>query len=463
MMKNASIFIQSHARRLLVQKQHEIQSHAAVVIQSHFRAYRTRRKYLDTLKASRIIQQHWRRFHARREAQEKIQAIITIQRSYRKFRSVKVQKIRAMLEEQTENLSNAMKNYAKQFLDDYRGDRARRLALLEEQKKTSAAKIIQAAWKRFYIWRGISTYLLETYEKARKTVEMERLYGSAAVVIQRYYRRHVVSRNHPMSEGLADIRQRLTEATERAQILREEGAEDPTSLWNITQRALREFEGGNVLPSKATLQDLSICLGSSSTCCKVFIEKSGIDYTVKGMVQVSRDKYRHDSIIQACECIVNLSACGRFVDQVGQILVESGHMEALAMLIFQLRDDCEPFYSLVNLVDVLGNSRLFSEMVSSSKALSDKFIGVHRNLGIKHGQVASYLKKLEGKKGSDISAANATRMVFKMQNQISALEKLMHKLGICLVHEGSAPYKTQGKNTIVRQVLKEISTNIENR
>lgn len=461
-MTNAAVVVQSHARRLLVLNFMKTQQHAAVVLQSQFRAHRARRDFLDILNATKMIQMHWRRFQAQEEATRTRDAAITIQNHFRKFRDMRVKKIHFMLNHQTKNLSCAMKEFSSHVLAEIRADRIRKAAALQEKKQDSAARTIQKVWRNSRLLRSVSTYLLELYEKSKQKIYIESMYGSAAVVIQAHWRKFLVSKNHPFSENLTEIRRRLAEASERTRMLHEEGIDDPTSLWNMTQRALCELEQRSQLPSKAILQDLGVCLGSSCNCCQVFINRSGVDYLVKALLEVSRDKSRNDSFTQACECLESLSRCGRFVDQVGQILVESGHMEALSMLLFQSRDDHEPFYSILSLFDVLANSRSFVEKVSTSKAIYSKLVGIHRSLWVKHGQVASYLRKLEGRKGSDISAANATRTVFKMQNQISSIVKLLNKFGIRLDDEdqnlqGPIPYKAQGKNTIVRQVLREIS------
>jgi hypothetical protein len=73
---------------------------------------------------------------------------------------------------------------------------------------------------------------------------------------------------------------------------------------------------------------------------------------------------------------------------------------------------------------------------------------------------------LEGKKGSDVSAANATRTLFKIRMQIKHVTELLDKIGISAAvippssSLSSGPIlatKVTGKNTIVRKVLSEIS------
>jgi len=86
---------------------------------------------------------------------------------------------------------------------------------------------------------------------------------------------------------------------------------------------------------------------------------------------------------------------------------------------------------------------------------------------MKESQVASYLRNLEGKKGSDVSAANATRTLFKIRMQIKHVAELLGKIGISAAvippsssSLSSGPIlatKVTGKNTIVRKVLSEIS------
>jgi hypothetical protein len=119
------------------------------------------------------------------------------------------------------------------------------------------------------------------------------------------------------------------------------------------------------------------------------------------------------------------------------------------------------------MLSVLCNSPTLCSAVLSSSEISDKFKGVHRTLTIKESQVASYLRNLEGKKGSDVSAANATRTLFKIRMQIKHVAELLGKIGISAAvippsssSLSSGPIlatKVTGKNTIVRKVLSEIS------
>ena len=136
------------------------------------------------------------------------------------------------------------------------------------------------------------------------------------------------------------------------------------------------------------------------------------------------------------------------------------------MMIFSLQD---PFYALLSMLNALCKSSTLRSAVLSSSEISDKFKGMHRTLSMKESQVASYLRNLEGKKGSDVSAANATRTLFKIRTQIKHVSELLDTIGIptagipppssssSLSSRPTLATTVTGKNTIVRKVLAEIS------
>jgi hypothetical protein len=117
------------------------------------------------------------------------------------------------------------------------------------------------------------------------------------------------------------------------------------------------------------------------------------------------------------------------------------------------------FHSLVEMLRILTSSENFCSYVGSTAVIVEKLQGVHRAISMKHSQVSAYLTRLEGQKGSDVSAANATKTLFKLKRQITVLDELLVALRIQKVQATNpsvGQHTVEGKNTIVRQALAEI-------
>lgn len=111
------------------------------------------------------------------------------------------------------------------------------------------------------------------------------------------------------------------------------------------------------------------------------------------------------------------------------------------------------------MLQTLTSSEDFCSYVGSTAVIVEKLQGVYRAISMKHSQVSAYLTRLEGQKGSDVSAANATKTLFKLKRQIAVLDELHVALRIQKVqptNPAMGQHTVQGKNTIVRQALAEI-------
>lgn len=92
--------------------------------------------------------------------------------------------------------------------------------------------------------------------------------------------------------------------------------------------------------------------------------------------------------------------------------------------------------------------------------------GVLRMLSHKHKSAATYLSKLEGQKGSDVSARQATKALVAVSSQLTALRMVLKATGVGeegVVGPLQSDNMPRGKNTIVRSVLAELKTNVRAR
>lgn len=348
-----------------------------------------------------------------RAEQKKLEAVRTIQHAWRTHYS---------------------NQKATQYLMEvFKTARARVLLLEVVAREEGAARVIQAAWRDRSVLQRVSSYLMDVYQTAQEVCRLNETYGSAVITIQTHVRAYLVRTQHRRAAACAAIRDRLMAATDRADVLRREGINDPTTLGNMTRVALDALQRGNDLPSVMILQDLARCLASSCACCEQFINDSGIQHLTRSLIQTSMDRMREDSTEQALACIEALAACGRFSDRAGGILLRIDHGEQLKRLfdlLFELKGIHELFHALVGALSALGKGSSFCQAISSSDDLSNSLRGVYRVISVKQLQVTSYLENLHGNRGSSVSFSNATRALYRIEQQTAALARLMAVFGL---------------------------------
>lgn len=475
--RTAAVVMQKHVRHMLVATELRARGSACLNIQTAWRMASRRSKFLAMRASAITIQSTWRMAVDRASAARRLEAAVTIQRQWRAVRQRELDEVAESLQMATADLVDALTEYANRARADLLVDKAesRRLDaartiqaawreyllvqngskyLLEVYGRASttvemlasaaredcAARTVQAAWRRHAVLRRISEYWMRVYEKSKETARLNEKYGGAVVKIQAHVRGYLVRTQHAKSPAMAAIRDQLCAATERANALLREGIEDPTTLGNMTRLALEGLCRGSQLPSVRVLRDLARCLGSSTGCCKHFINESGVHHLINALLAFSRDKMREDSVEQALVCIETLAACGRFSDRVGSVLLEMDgeHVKHLFQLLYRLKDTQDLFHALLGALQAVGKSEGFCRAVASSD-LSGALCNVHRAISVKQSQVAMYLENLQGSRGSDVSISNATRALYKLERQASGLGSLIRSLGI---ESGATPGET---------------------
>ena len=465
----AAVVVQKHARRMLIASDVRVRESACLKIQTAWRMASRRAEFLSMRASAITIQSMWRMAIDRAQATRRLEAAMTIQRQWRASSQRELEKVAGSLHMATLGLVDALMEYANMTRADLRVDKAEKQRLdaartiqalwrdhmmvrngskylLEVYERVStavqlralaakedgAARIIQAAWRRRVVLQRTTEYLMRVLEKSKETTRLNEKYGAAVVTIQAQVRGYLVRAHHANAPALASIRDQLHAATERANALRREGIEDPTTLGNMTVLALKGLRRGGDLPSMQVLRDLARCLGGSAACCERFIDESGVHYLTSSLLKVSRDRMREDSLEQALVCMETLAACGRFSDRVGGVLLEKDgeHVKQLFQLLYQLKDAHELFHALLRALRSVGKGEGFCRAVASSDDLSGTLCGVHRAISVKQSQVSMYLENLNGRRGSEVSISNATRALYKLERQTCGLGGLMDRLGV---------------------------------
>jgi hypothetical protein len=468
--RQAAIVLQKYTRRLLVNLDMKDRKTASIVIQRTWRTKQCRDAFLAKSCAAVTIQSMWRMVMDQETAARRLHSVLKIQRCWRETHRKRLVEISDGLQRATLDLTaalaefstmtrarirlesgvareenaacsiqNAWRNYrltrkmSSYLMDVYA--RARAAVRVKEQaaQEAEAARLIQNAWRSYSLVRKVSSFLMKSYTNAKETARLNQMYGPAVLIIQSQYRGHVVRSHHTYSTALAAIRQRLRSATRRADILRSTGTSDPSTLGNMTRIALEGFQCGSNLPSPSILQGLKRCLGGSCACCNQFMDGNGVEYLLNSVLSVSTDRMMEDSIELALGCMEALVACGRFTDRAGIIMLglsDGNILKRLLSLLYELKENSELFDAIVRVLSALGKGHQFRQTVSSSLELSGPLINAQRAISLKQSQVYMYLTALEGGKGSELSIANAKRTLFRMEQQTSALGRLLALLGV---------------------------------
>ena len=115
------------------------------------------------------------------------------------------------------------------------------------------------------------------------------------------------------------------------------------------------------------------------------------------------------------------------------------------------------FGAVVDLFLALSRSTFLRERLRSETSIVTKLDGIIRILSKKLNSTASYLHKLEGQKGSDVSARQATKTLVSLKQQIASLQRVYDEYGMTSdMISNAKETNIEGKNTIVRRVLTDI-------
>ena len=503
--RDAAVVIQKHVRRLLVEQELRTRENACLRIQTVWRMSHHRHKFLEMRSSAVTIQSTWRMVMDRTMATARLEAALIIQKQWRAVRQRQLDNVTGSLQLATLELVDALMDFANATRADLRVDKMEkrrleaakaiqaawrehvmvrkfsrylldlhdRASVAVQQRATKAkeewaARAIQSAWRERVVLQRTSQYLMRVFENAKETVRLNELYGASVITIQAQVRGYLVRTLHPSSKVMKAIRDQLRAATERAEVLRREGIEDPTTLGNMTSAALQGLHCGVELPSARTLQHLDRCLGGSISCCQQFIDGCGVQYLIGALIKTSRDRMREDSVEQALMCIQTLAACGRFSDLVGSALLEKNgeDLKRLFRLLYQHKDSHEVFHAIISALRAVGQGTGFCQTVASSDELSGTLFDVHRAISVKQSQVALYLDSLQSRRGSEVSIANATRTLFRMEKQTKGLAGLMEVLGVDVDRRESdsagipctVPASTPARTTITALITPKAKT-----
>eukprot|EP00890_Picochlorum_soloecismus_P004000 jgi/Picsp_1/4600/NSC_01970-R1_asp (abnormal spindle)- microcephaly associated len=485
--------IQNNVRSYLSLKQAKLDEMSAVVIQSSVRSFIARKEFLTIRKSAITIQKYVRSMIDVHRSRSRLEAACVIQKKFREYQQKKRQMAACRIKTEMKMLAEAMASFATRDqaarriqiawfsyqvkLKEIENERMRSIRTHHAGLSIHAACIgylcrkrfltmkensirIQRAWRYNIMVKNAENKLLELYNKAVMNVRLNKEKDSASVVIQRYWRRYHVCTKHEMSDHFSCIRFRLLTATHAAIA---SGADNGNTLANRMSRAMKILKQGNgSLPAIDEMRNLYNCLASSNACCYDFLYQGGIQILLKATILCARDPSQRNCVCSALACLSELVLSRKMAEMAARIFVNNGYMDKLAELVFQQREHKEVFDCCNKLLTDLSQCLCVREHSSTDESLGSKLNGVLRMLNNKRIQVSSYLLKLEGNKGSDVCAKQATKSLVILDDQISTVKVVLKAYNIQLdatpsLDPGAKFQLSKGKNTIVRKVLAEIN------
>ncbi|KAA6419435.1 MAG: abnormal spindle-like microcephaly-associated protein [Trebouxia sp. A1-2] len=523
----AALCLQAHwrgyacKRIYLATKAHIVQVQAAV------RGHRARTRFVEQRKAACLVQAHWRRLLAHRLV-HKTQAVVTVQRfvrgwmarqlisrrqraatciqsyvrmrvQYLKFRSVL--EMRAAMRE----FARAARDYSRRYSAAIkmqslaRGFLARRAfaqvvaahhhQLRLEQAKAAAALAVIAPWAATFVAR---CHFLRLRRATRLVQHSWRatwaLRNRAAVQIQSALRMYLAKQRLRKSccaacawwrggqvrmhagRRKAQMRKRLQQAAVAA-------AQDPhRQLGHLTRGALQQLLAAKHLPqASAAMATLSMCSSYSKGCCSMIAEGGGVTSLLQFIRGCNRSQPHVDLLKHAVAILAHLS---RYQQLHSSLLASSDCVQVLAEQLQMFRDKEDMFLAVITVVDRLVAVPQQAVLIGHMTPAVKQMEAVAQILLRKVDTESKYLARLEGQKGSDVSAREATRKLVAATKQMHALHAILQDVHASEVGPQKASEATDkklqssdedarsaaaaagpwaAKNTIVRDVLHELT------
>ncbi|KAI8475158.1 MAG: hypothetical protein J3K34DRAFT_517600 [Monoraphidium minutum] len=306
-----------------------------------------------------------------------------------------------------------------------------RLAYLRARR---AALQLQRAWRDHQFARARAALALQCAARGALARRRARRVIESAVRIQAAWRGHAVRRSAGRSGR--EARQRLEAAA---------AAAETAPHRRIGARAKEALKV--LLASKSCAQVIT-AVGAiefstrySKECCGLIADSGGVPALLTFMRGCNRSKPHAEMLRLALAVLHNV---GRWRDLAPRVLAAPECVAVLSERLQMFRDMEDIFLSVVGLLSKLAATEAGALAVASDAgpALLRQWEGVAAIIGRKMDMERKYIARLEGQKGSDASAREATRKMVSGAKQLEALSCLIRRVtdvaeahGLPLVHQ----------------------------
>ncbi|GFR51021.1 hypothetical protein Agub_g13348 [Astrephomene gubernaculifera] len=475
---------QMHAAATTIQAawRHHRRSGAATVLQAWWRMVLERRNYQRSRQAVVLLQAHTRGMLARQAFSRARDAAIVIQAGYRARRG------RAAAWRQAEAYYTGRQQVAALRLLDigrqwmmmasgamriqacWRGYKARQAyaAMLEQHRKDvrerRAATTIQTIWRGYSAQQKykkmqdalvvLSNVLVPIYRARRELAQLRRHHETrvrAAVAIQTQVRAWMARRRllkavcaatriqaawrgHAvrLRDGRAkqEARRRVEKATAEAQ------KAPHRHIGYRTREALELLlrPNKNFSQIMAAIEVMYTATLYSRDCCKLIARNGGVATLLRFVRSCNRSKQHVDALTRSLAVLHNIC---RYDALVPDVFHAEDCLTGLSERLQLFRDTEDVFLPAVALLQRLVSREELAAAVPP--AVLRHWEGIHQVLFRKADNERKYLERLEGQKGSDISARESARKLVVVQQQVVALEALIARARAASGEDSSAP------------------------
>ncbi|EFJ40339.1 microtubule-associated protein Asp [Volvox carteri f. nagariensis] len=407
---------------------------AAIAIQAAWRARRERSCFLaweSTRKAASIVQGIWRCTAARREMARRAEAFYSDLRRQQEERLLEIAR-HFMLRSAA----------AKRIQAWYRGHLARKTfnPIWKRYKELAcqqrAAIVIQSAWRGYVVhikycrirWavEVINSILLPIFRARRELALLRRLHRArvqAAITLQK-----------------SSARPKVQEARCRLEQAAREARKAPhRHIGNRTREALDSLlrPNRNLPQVLAAVEVLEVSTRYSRDCCKLIAQDDGVTALLRFVRSCNRSKPHIDVLIRTLAALHNICSCPsiRYDTFVPDVFHAEECLAVLSERLQYFRDTEEVFNTTVTLLQRLTATEDLAANVPA--AVLRHWEGIHQVLFRKADIERKYLERLEGQKGSDVSARESARKLVIVQQQVQALEVLISRACDAVKDEGA--------------------------
>ena len=517
-LKLSTLTIQSEWKKYKAQKRYKCLKAASITIQSYWRGYKGFSFFKNALLARKVAENALLRHQEIVSSRKKLKqtrlensAALVIQRNLRSwFARSQLLLLREMNRQRKEAAANTTKvymqklaeamqlfakhtmaartiqvswhEYRKRMLINALQNKVKEICATSKCKRAAAAKLIasyvpvivarraflesrvaaikiQRRWRHRHAIRTSAATIIQRNIRKMIFNKLLCVHKEAAILIQSAWRGFYVRHTSLNAGILVQIRARLDEAAQM-------GLKNPScTIQSKMKEILRKLETTTRSPNQDIIRELKYYLENLISCRRMLMDNRIALGNMFSMCKVLvRDRHQDTIIHEIIDCLIILSRCTGEMGAIFDSILENGGLQAFAEILSQSREKESIFYSCISFFEELATDKNRAENIAQMPKFVSCVQGTFRLLIHKRNSAMKYLNRLENAKGSDISAKQATRSLIAVEAQIRSLNRMVEKLDYETEIDRNVEISNEaiidrGKNTLVREALREITNN----
>ncbi|KAG2492393.1 hypothetical protein HYH03_009339 [Edaphochlamys debaryana] len=445
----AAVLVQAAARMWADRRRFLALLKAAVVLQAGARGAAARRSYARVCVAATAVQGMWRTRQARRELAKRADAY------YADLQRQQAELVAAVCQEYINKIRAAMK--LQSFWRGYVARKAFAPVWAEHRRnaaKRQAAIVIQAAWRGYQARQaharvvqaldvfGLLLVPLWRARRERRALHCEYATQHQAAVTIQAYMRMWLERRQLLAATKACVRIQAAwrgysvrardgrakrEARRRLEVAAAEAQKAPhRHIGNRAREALELLlrSSKNMVQVVSAIEVIDTATRYSRDCCRLIARSGGVAALLRFMRSLNRSRPHIEVLNRTLAVLANIC---RYDELIPDVFHSDDCLAVLSERLQFFRDTEEVFAPTVALLQRLVAPRELAAQVPAQ--VLRHWEGIHQVLFRKADMERKYLERLEGQKGSDVSARESARKLLVVQQQVVSMEALLAATG----------------------------------